>query len=103
MGAESLSPIVRYQRHHHYHHRDHDCHLLHQHFAPLASTLALQACDMAQAKGVSCELIDLRTIYPWDADTVEQSVKKTGRLVVSHEAPKTAGFGAEVRTAWGSL
>ena len=35
-------------------------------------------------------------VYPWDEDTVEASVKKTGRLVVSHEAPKTGGFGAEV-------
>jgi len=55
-----------------------------------------QACDMAQEKGISCELIDIRTLYPWDVDTVEASVKKTGRLVVSHEAPKTGGFGAEV-------
>lgn len=55
-----------------------------------------QACDMAAERGVSCELIDLRTIYPWDADAVEKSVRKTGRLVVSHEAPKTGGFGAEV-------
>jgi len=56
-----------------------------------------QACDMAYEKaGISCELIDLRTVYPWDAATVERSVKKTGRLVVSHEAPKTAGFGAEI-------
>lgn len=45
---------------------------------------------------VSCELIDLRTILPWDADTVEQSVLKTGRLMVAHEAPKTSGFGAEI-------
>ncbi len=51
---------------------------------------------VAQERGVSCEIIDLRTIYPWDAKTVEASVRKTGRLVVSHEAPKTCGFGAEV-------
>ncbi|CAI8039168.1 2-oxoisovalerate dehydrogenase subunit beta, mitochondrial [Geodia barretti] len=56
-----------------------------------------QACEMAQSElGVSCELIDLRTILPWDEDTVIQSVCKTGRLVVSHEAPLTAGFGAEL-------
>lgn len=54
------------------------------------------ACDKAQEAGVSCELIDLRTIYPWDVATVTNSVNKTGRLVVSHEAPKTCGFGAEV-------
>ncbi|MCC6426443.1 MAG: alpha-ketoacid dehydrogenase subunit beta [Phycisphaerales bacterium] len=45
---------------------------------------------------VSVELIDLRTIYPLDADTVIQSVQKTGRCVVVHEAPKTAGMGAEI-------
>eukprot|EP00613_Pedinella_sp_CCMP2098_P006645 CAMPEP_0171601572 /NCGR_PEP_ID=MMETSP0990-20121206/4973_1 /TAXON_ID=483369 /ORGANISM="non described non described, Strain CCMP2098" /LENGTH=285 /DNA_ID=CAMNT_0012163695 /DNA_START=307 /DNA_END=1164 /DNA_ORIENTATION=- len=56
-----------------------------------------QAVATAKEKhGISCELIDLRTIYPWDIETVEASVKKTGRLVVSHEAPKTGGFGAEV-------
>jgi len=55
------------------------------------------ACDMAHNElGVSCELIDLRTILPWDISTVVNSVKKTGRLVISHEAPKTSGFAAEV-------
>ncbi|RLO07684.1 hypothetical protein DYB28_012771, partial [Aphanomyces astaci] len=44
-------------------------------------------CDMAEEAGVSCELIDLQTILPWDVDTIEQSVRKTGRLIVSHEAP----------------
>jgi len=63
-----------------------------------AQTHVLQrACDMAKENlGVSCELIDLRTILPWDIDTVVQSVKKTGRCIVSHEAPRTAGFAAEV-------
>ncbi len=45
---------------------------------------------------LSVELIDLRTIYPPDMDTIIQSVEKTGRCVVVHEAPKTAGFGAEI-------
>lgn len=44
----------------------------------------------------SVELIDLRTIYPLDVDTVVESVKKTGRCVVAHEAPLTAGMGAEI-------
>jgi 2-oxoisovalerate dehydrogenase E1 component beta subunit len=55
------------------------------------------ACQMAQEEhGISAELIDLQTIVPWDIATVEASVKKTGKLLVSHEAPVTCGFGAEV-------
>ncbi|CAJ0912736.1 9458_t:CDS:2 [Entrophospora sp. SA101] len=46
--------------------------------------------------GLSCELIDLRSILPWDSETVENSVNKTGRLVIAHEAPQTSGFAAEV-------
>ncbi|QKK08264.1 MAG: alpha-ketoacid dehydrogenase subunit beta [Planctomycetota bacterium] len=45
---------------------------------------------------VSVELIDLRSIYPLDIETIVESVKKTGRCVVVHEAPKTAGMGAEI-------
>jgi len=56
-----------------------------------------EACEMAlKQDGISCEVIDLRTILPWDFETVEKSVKKTGRLVISHEAPRTSGFGAEI-------
>jgi 2-oxoisovalerate dehydrogenase E1 component beta subunit len=55
-----------------------------------------KACDLAAEAGISCELIDLRTILPWDVETVVNSVSKTGRCVVSHEAPVTGGFGAEV-------
>lgn len=55
------------------------------------------ACDMARDElDVSCELIDLRTILPWDSDTVVKSVCRTGRLVVAHEAPLTQGFAGEV-------
>ncbi|XP_010902632.1 2-oxoisovalerate dehydrogenase subunit beta, mitochondrial [Esox lucius] len=53
--------------------------------------------SMAQEKlGVSCELIDLQTILPWDTETVCKSVAKTGRLLISHEAPVTGGFAAEI-------
>ena len=45
---------------------------------------------------LSIELIDLRTIYPIDVETIVNSVTKTGRAVVVHEAPRTAGFGAEI-------
>jgi 2-oxoisovalerate dehydrogenase E1 component beta subunit len=55
------------------------------------------AVALAEEKlGISCELIDLCTILPWDVETVEKSVRKTGRLVISHEAPKTCGFAAEI-------
>jgi len=47
-------------------------------------------------KGWKCEVVDLRTLYPLDRDTIVQSVKKTGRAVVVHEAHKTAGLGAEI-------
>jgi len=42
------------------------------------------------------ELIDIRTILPWDVRTIEESVNRTGRLVIVHEAGKTAGVGAEI-------
>ena len=46
--------------------------------------------------GVSCEVIDLASIQPWDEETILKSVKKTGRLIVTHEAPRNSGFGAEI-------
>ncbi|KAF9686530.1 hypothetical protein SADUNF_Sadunf03G0168200 [Salix dunnii] len=55
-----------------------------------------QACFDAEKEGISCELIDLKTLIPWDKETVETSVRKTGRLLISHEAPVTGGFGAEI-------
>ncbi|MEZ9820887.1 alpha-ketoacid dehydrogenase subunit beta [Shewanella sp. 10N.286.45.A1] len=54
------------------------------------------AADMAAKKGISCEVIDLRTLSPWDVDTVAASVKKTGRLLINHEAPLTGGFAGEI-------
>ena len=47
-------------------------------------------------EGIDCEVIDLRTLWPIDIDTIVDSVTKTGRLVVVHEAPRTCGFGSEI-------
>ncbi|KAJ1347371.1 hypothetical protein KIN20_002406 [Parelaphostrongylus tenuis] len=59
--------------------------------------VATEAAQIAKDKlGVSVEVIDLATINPWDEETVVKSVKKTGRLIVTHEAPITSGFGAEI-------
>lgn len=46
-----------------------------------------KVCEMAANIGISCELIDLRSLLPWDVETVVQSVTRTGKLIVSHEAP----------------
>ena len=56
----------------------------------------VQCMHAIERGGRSIELIDLRTLYPFDMDAVEASVKKTGRCVIVHEAPKTCGFGAEI-------
>jgi pyruvate dehydrogenase E1 component beta subunit len=57
---------------------------------------AIDASQRAQMQGVSVEIIDLRTLWPVDIETITASVRKTGRVVVVHEAPKTCGFGAEL-------
>ena len=56
----------------------------------------LEAASRLAQEGVSAEVIDLRTLVPIDADTIVSSVEKTGRAVIIHEAPITAGYGAEV-------
>jgi pyruvate dehydrogenase E1 component beta subunit len=55
-----------------------------------------QAAEQLAAQGVQVELIDLRTLWPWDKEAVLTSVAKTGRLLVVHEAIQVAGFGAEI-------
>ncbi|MBC7087453.1 MAG: alpha-ketoacid dehydrogenase subunit beta [Tissierellales bacterium] len=55
-----------------------------------------KAMDIVKKKDISVELIDLRTIAPMDRESFVESVKKTGRILVVHEAPKTLGVGAEI-------
>lgn len=56
----------------------------------------LEAADLLAQRGISCEVIDLRTIRPWDREAILASVRKTHRLVVVHEAVKSFGVGAEI-------
>ncbi|PWB79886.1 MAG: alpha-ketoacid dehydrogenase subunit beta [Methylocystaceae bacterium] len=60
----------------------------------LQETLA--AADRLAEEGVHCEVIDVATVKPLDAETILRSVEKTGRCVIVHEAARTAGFGAEI-------
>ena len=57
---------------------------------------SLQAADELAKEGIDIEVIDPRTLAPLDIDTIIESVKKTGRLVVAHQASKTGGVGAEI-------
>ncbi len=63
--------------------------LLMQHFC-------LQAAEGLEEEGISCEVIDPRTLWPPDIDTIVESVKKTGRFVIVEESPKQGGVGAEI-------
>ena len=64
-------------------------------YGPLVAT-ALDAATAAADDGISLEVIDLRSLAPVDFDTVEASVRKTGRLVITHEAQQSGGLGAEL-------
>jgi 2-oxoisovalerate dehydrogenase E1 component beta subunit len=57
---------------------------------------AVEAARLAAERGIDCEVIDLRSLLPLDLETITKSVKKTGRAVVVHEAPRNCGFGAEL-------
>ncbi len=61
-----------------------------------AVAIAERAAELAQAEGISCQIVDLRTLVPLDADGLGEAVAATGRALVIHEAPLTAGFGAEI-------
>jgi 2-oxoisovalerate dehydrogenase E1 component len=62
---------------------------------------ALEAAERLAADGRSVEVVDLRSLLPWDRATVFESVRKTGRVLVLHEAPLTGGFGGELAAAIG--
>jgi pyruvate dehydrogenase E1 component beta subunit len=64
-------------------------------YGPMVAT-ALEAAQVAAEEGHSLEVIDLRSLSPLDSDTVLDSVRRTGRLVVTHEASRTYGVGAEL-------
>ena len=57
---------------------------------------AATAATLAESRGIAVELIDLRTLWPWDREMVLGSVRRTGRLLIVHEAVQVAGFGAEI-------
>jgi pyruvate dehydrogenase E1 component beta subunit len=57
---------------------------------------ATEVAETAMQQGISVEVIDLRTIWPWDRDLVLASAARTGRMLVAHEAVQAAGFGAEI-------
>jgi pyruvate dehydrogenase E1 component beta subunit len=63
--------------------------------------VARRAAEAAEAEGVGAEIIDLRTLSPMDRETFLASVRKTGRALVVHEAPKTCGLGAEIAATIG--
>jgi acetoin:2,6-dichlorophenolindophenol oxidoreductase subunit beta len=76
------------------------------HSAPINHTLGIA--DKLAKDGISVEIVDLRTISPWDRETVLASVRKTGRALVVHEAVKQFGIGAEISSVineemWGKL
>ena len=58
--------------------------------------LCVEAAERAEDDGISCEVLDLRTLVPLDDEALLASVKKTGRMIVVHEAQRTSGFGGEL-------
>ena len=57
---------------------------------------ALEAAEQLAEEGINIEVVDLRTLKPLDKETIIRSVSKTGRVLITHEAPKTGGFGGEL-------
>ena len=77
-------------------------------YGPIRHDVVAAADDLATERGIEAEVIDLRSLIPYDIDMIVRSVEKTGRLVIIHEASETLGFGAEIAVqvqnrAFGSL
>lgn len=68
-------------------------------WGPKMLELALESAHELGARGIEVEVIDLRTLVPWDRETVFSSVKKTGRVIILYEDSKFMGFGAEISAA----
>lgn len=62
----------------------------------MARHTCLEAAERLAAEGIDCEVVDLRTLIPYDKEAILNSVKKTNRLCIVHEANKTGGFGSEI-------
>jgi pyruvate/2-oxoglutarate/acetoin dehydrogenase E1 component len=58
--------------------------------------LSILAAEQLSADGIGAEVVDVRSLSPIDHETIEQSVRKTGRVVIIEEGPKTGGVGAEI-------
>ena len=58
--------------------------------------MALEVAERMQKEGVSIEVVDIRTLVPFDEETVLQSVRKTNRVLITHEAALTGGFASEI-------
>lgn len=61
-----------------------------------AVPICARACDLAAERGVRVDMVDLRSLWPWDEAMVAASLRRTGRLLVAHEAVVPGGFGAEI-------
>ena len=58
--------------------------------------IAMKAAEQAEETGITCDVIDLRTLYPIDKEIIAESVQKTGRCVIVHEAHGTGGLGNDI-------
>jgi pyruvate dehydrogenase E1 component alpha subunit len=67
--------------------------------ASITVSRSLEAAELLAKEGIEAEVVDLRTLKPYDLPTIAASVKKTGRLLIVHEAPLLGGYGAEIAAA----